>query len=241
MQITPVKPLLTNVRPADPRKMCSFCIQTPLLGEVNLTGRLCDDYGFSNFIIEIYNKFKKRLGHELLSMYRNYDNFCGLFIEIEPEYRHSELKDFRLGELLRLASVILMKENKKKEFQIYSKDTAVYFHSKYKFEPDITSFNNRDLILATILKQKEFNDLAHAAENLLYKIRQAYEAEEQRALCKPANVLIKEYIDRVILSGTIDKHPFPTGMNMVLTDKNLSENKEFFNKLYEKHGIDYKL
>ena len=137
-----------------------------------------------------------------------------------------------------------MLENKKTLFKIYSKSTAIYFHSKYKFEPNITSFHERDAALLTIIqdKNKNFSDLSQKGKNLQHKINICQTAEEQRELCLSVNKLIKEYIERAKNpAGNYKFHPFQSGIDMILTNKNLIKHKDFFNNLFKKHGIDYNI
>ncbi len=64
--------------------------------------------------------------------------------------------------MLRLASIMEIIENKSPFIYIFSKDTAVYFHGKYKFEPAIKAFKERNAALETIIQDKSphFKDLS---------------------------------------------------------------------------------
>ena len=86
-----------------------------------------------------------------------------------------------------------MFENKINKLKIYSKDTAIYFHSKYKFEPSITSFKDRDEALKSIINnpQKGMEKFIQSARQLLEKIKQHEEPELQREAIKEANEIKK--------------------------------------------------
>ena len=86
-----------------------------------------------------------------------------------------------------------------------------------------------------------FENIAQRAILLKQKIGLAKSAEEQREYCKVANGILGEYIAKAIETKTQDQHKFNHTMNMTLTDETIQKNKEFFNGLFQKHGIDYKI
>ena len=49
------------------------------------------------------------------------------------------------------------------------------------------------------------------------------------------------YTQKVMAEKSQDKHQFNYTLGMTLTDENILNNSEFFNNLFEKHGIDYKV
>ena len=108
----------------------------------------------------------------------------GQYIEVLPEYRQH---NYFFGELLRLASIIELLENKLKQIEIYSKNTAVYFHSKYKFKPAIKNFNERDKVLESIIENEMngYEDLRLRAKVLqnLIKDTDIPENQRKRLLC----------------------------------------------------------
>ena len=64
---------------------------------------------------------------------------------------------------------------------------------------------------------------------------------KQRMYCNEANQLFSQYINRALSNHDIKSHKFDWVMDMKLTRENVFENKEFYNELFEKHGIDYKI
>ena len=125
-----------------------------------------------------------------------------------------------------------------KEFEIFSKNTAVFFHNKYKFEPAIMAFSERNLALKMILEncknKVEYEDIYKEADKLLKRCAIETEASSQRNLCKETNNLLKTYMKRITKKNDYKEHTFSNGMRMVLTDKNIQDNKEFFNGLFKK-------
>lgn len=237
-----IKPNIT-ISPIDNRKLCSFAVDNPILGRLKLDSRMEYNRGFKRLLIELKNKQDKLLGSEELCLSQYTADMTGLSISVGKEFRNNGSKNFRFGEIIRLASIIDMLENNKKIFKIFSKATAVYFHSKYKFEPNITGFSERERALQTIKDDtsKELSQSAEQASMLLQKIKSATDSATQRHLCIPANKIVKEYIKNVEHLGRQEykSHPFQYGMDMVLTYDGIIKSRPFFNKLFYNHGIDY--
>ena len=190
---------------------------------------------------ELKNQFGKTLGFELLCFNKDSKKGTGAVIEIEKEYRQ---KGFKFGEILRLSSIIGIMENNISEFEIHSKPTAIYFHSKYKFEPAITQFEERDKTLLAIItnSKKGYEDFKKEAEKLLEKAYLDKNDETQRRLCVDTNSLTKKYIQKILETKSEYKnHPFLHGIRMILTKDEIIKNKSFFNNLFIKHNINYKI
>ncbi len=237
---TLVKPTYTFAPRSKPYKLCSFDIDNPVLDRLKVSTSPLEEH-YNRFIIEIKNKQNKLLGREIFSMDNETGNIFGFSIEVEKEYRQ---KSYRFGEILRLASIIEMLENKLSTFDIYSKDTAVLFHSKYKFQPHFQTFAERDYALQTIIKNT-FNlpkEFIKQALSIIEKIQQFPQAETQRNLREESCELTKKYIQQILLSQNKPKNNlFDYGMNMQLTVEDLKNNSNFFNQLFEKHNIEYKI
>ena len=237
-----IKPKIIN-SPCNMQKLCSFNVKNPILGDLQVNTRMEYNSGFRRLFIELTNAQKKVLGREELSIIDEYGKMIGLSIQVEPEYRNNNKRNYHFGEILRLASIIEMIENKKNIFKIFSRDTAIYFHSKYKFEPDITSFEERNHALESISMDNSlgFEDNKATAQKLLEKANSNITTKEQRQLCNQTNALLKEYIKRIQRLGKDEYklHPFTRGMDMVLTHDRVIRNRAYFNELFKKHGIDY--
>ena len=136
-------------------------------------------------------------------------------------------------------------ENKGNEIKIFSKNTVVYSHSKYKFKPCITQFYTRDKNLECIAADKsaEFAHFATKAKEFIKLIENNKKNYPlQRELTVESNKLIKEYIDLALKSEKPEKfHPFVWGVDMTLTRDDIIKNKDFFNNLFEKQGINYRI
>ena len=106
---------------------------------------------------KLKDEFNSELGKEVFTM--GYDVLYGQSIEVDPLYRN---KGCRLGEILRLSSIMMFLENKINKFLIYSLPTAVYFHSKYKFMPYVDDMGACEVALKTMItncNQKGYGDI----------------------------------------------------------------------------------
>lgn len=80
----------------------------------------------------IYNSFNDKLAFHNYDVYNMVGEMDGSYMQTELPYRHHGL-----GEILRLASIIEMKENNINKMTIFSMPEAIKFHYKYGFRPNI--------------------------------------------------------------------------------------------------------
>lgn len=247
------KPVIYEYKPLDTRKLCSFIVPENKMGKLKFDIIEDSDAEGYKFLSELKDEFGEVLGHEHFAMFENSDHISGLYIATKPELRK---KGTGIGEILRLGSIIEMMENGIKKLDIVSKDSAIFFHSKYKFEPTVTIFDERNRLLKCVASDTAFEDLSKEAQKLLVKIENTHSGKEQRALSKDANQLLTAYTKQVlaeknkavlanpqnaseISAEVLKKHSMNWTMQMTLTDEKIFENREFFNGLFQKHGIDY--
>ena len=86
-----------------------------------------------------------------------------------------------------------------------------------------------------------FEEFRTEAEELLEESYRKNTPEIQRNLCKETNLLLEKYIEKIIKTDNYKKFPFRSGIRMILTREKIIQNKDFFNSLFAKHGIDYKI
>lgn len=219
-----------------------FHVQNRLLGTLS-TVHVKDSYNPQYITTMLQNSIGKILGYETFTM-RNGDSYAsGTTLEVLPEYRQ---KGFKFGELLRLSSIMVMIENKIKEFKIYSKNSAIYFHSKYMFEPDINNFSDCNNALQSVIKnskdKENYQKYYLEAKRILEEINSSDAESLGQDIYPQTNKLIKNYIIKVLENkNEYKKHPFSQGMNMKLSSESIFINKNFFNNLYQQHNIDYKI
>ncbi|MBO5738145.1 hypothetical protein J6R97_02255 [bacterium] len=213
-------------------------VHNKILGDL-VTASKKQDY--MTYETRLNNRFGKTLGYEIFSIDDCTSWANGYSIHVEEDYRN---KGFNFGEILRLSSIITMVENKIKTFYIYSVKTAPFFHAKYKFFPDISSIGNAENILNTIItKCKDKNEtLKNEAEELLENIISINNTKSIDIFCKDTNNILNEYMQIVLNDKNKYKsHPFPCGFNMKLTLDEILKNKDYFNSLFAKHNINYKI
>lgn len=253
--IKPFKPVIYDYKPLDTRKLCSFVVPESKIGKLKFD--IIEDpqaEGYK-FFSQLKDSAGDVLGHEHFAMFEDSDHISGLYIATKQDLRK---KGTGIGEVLRLGSIIEMLENGIKKLDIVSKDSAIFFHSKYKFEPAVTIFDERNRLLKCVAQDTAFEDLSKEAQNLLDKIANTHSGKEQRILSEDANKLLAAYTRQVlaeknqavlanpedakeIAADMYKKHSLAWTMQMTLTDEKILENRDFFNSLFQKHGIDYSI
>jgi len=236
MQTKPVLTTLFN----NTQKLCKLELPKSPIGKLRIDTTISKENP-TLFVSKILNEKNEEIGAEIFDIKNsNTKDMFGYSISIPPQYRGK-----RLGELLRLSSIIEMIENNVEKIKIYSKNTAIYFHSKYKFKPDFQSFSHRNEALKTVCecKLKDFADIKKEAEILLQKIEntETNKTKEQKLLSTEANKILTKYINKIIETNNEKQLQFDVGFNMSLSRSSVFENKDFFNELFKRHGIDYKI
>ena len=233
-----VKPVMHNISTNDGRKRCSFSVENARVGIVDVQMK---EYNLEQdrFRTEIFDSNKQLLGYDLFDMPKA-DSMFEYDITVLPEHRGKGL-----GELMRLTSIVQMVENDVDELDLYSKGSAVYFHAKHGFEPNIRSFDQRKYSLESLLentlpdgdvfvaKAEKILDCIDAPLSLSY--------EENRKYTLQTNELVKDFIKKVLSIGGQNDAKFSIGFNMKLMRDTIFERAEFFNSLFKKHGIKFKV
>lgn len=191
------------------------------------------------FRIDIENKKGESLAKEIFSYNKINKSIDGNNLSVKDKYR---IKKCRFGELLRLSSIMQMMENQSPHIRIFSVESSVYFHARYKFEPALSFIGDTQSVLKTIIedKAKNYEDISAAAKKLAERIKQNKEPYE--LYLEQTNALVKCYIRRRLEDKSVKPlKSFGEGMDMILKRETVLRNKDFFNKLYERHGIDYRI
>lgn len=160
---------------------------------------------------------------------------------IENGYIETKLCHRRqgIGEIMRLASLIELKENNIKGIDIYAISTAIPFHLKYKFKPNITT--KKDAL--TTLGKIENNQVAQdwhkkTAKNLTKEIKNIHYSILNTKLAERVNNFIESYIKQHLYGWKEAKFD---DIPMILTSDKIKQCAGFYNKLFKKHGIDYQI
>lgn len=219
-------------------QLCSLKLEHSKLGQISANVHRVEGK-YLRFKSEIFNSTKEPIGFDEFSMIDMlHGSMSDLYIESRKDLQG---KDFGIGKLLRLISVMEMLKNKINVMKLYSVNTAVYFHSKFGFEPKISCAQERDAALFSIAEHPAFKDLYSKAEQYSQNI--ASENSNPAEMRPKINSLTKEFIDRVLKlgKGEYKNYPFDWGMDMQLSDKKIGEMHEFYNQAYKDCGIDYRV
>ena len=142
-----------------------------------------------------------------------------------------------IGEILRLTSLIMLKENNLNTIKLEAFSEAIPFHFKYKFSPDLELKKTAESILSEI-KYKPFvsNSFREKAKRLITQILSDdnFLSPKNR---HDVNQFIENYIKKNLSNWQDAK--FSENLPMELSINKINENAEFFNKLFKKHSIDY--
>ena len=233
-----IQPIMRDISINDGRKVCSFQVQNERVGQVdvNVVERNLEQ---DRFRTEIFDLNKQLLGYDLFDMPKA-DMMFEYDITVLPAHRGKGL-----GELMRLTSVAHMVENNVDEMDLYSKPTAIYFHAKHGFEPNIKSFDQRKSSLEAVVANTLPNGdvFMPKAEKILKATDRPLTLtfEENQKYTLQTNELVKDFIKRVLATGAQDDAKFSFGFNMKLMRDTIFERAEFFNQLFKKHGIKFKI
>ena len=236
---TPVHPVKMDWRGKQTKIQSPFTLYDNNLGKlkIKVKDRFINEARRDEIEIAINKSgFSRPLAKETLNIFEN-KNIFGKNIEVQEKFRN---KNLRLGELMRLMSVAQMNENKSPLMRIFSRNSAVYFHAKYKFQPDIDEYSTINNVINPILLEKHPLLTEFAQEAQQYKDEIWTTDSFNDEWLDRVNDFLDRYIQKVIEHKLpVQQHPINSYINMKLTRENLLKNRDFFNQLFTKHGIDY--
>lgn len=152
-----------------------------------------------------------------------------------------------LGTVLHLTKIIEMMENDFSTIKIQSMNTAVLFHAKFGFRPDIKDFKEAQNALIAVSRT------GFLSEDLIDVASQAYEQTpfaDEKEYIERANKIFDKFLKICSASKEIDPDdiyfpddPFDQNFmyNMKLTRQDVINNKDFYNNLFKKYKIDYQI
>lgn len=155
---------------------------------------------------------------------------------MEVDYKH---QGNGLGELLRLASLMMCKENNLDGIKLESLSTALPFHIKYRFKPYFPDYKQEtmsNLLQNIILRTNEAGDLNKLAKKLLADF---YSSRDESQYQDSLSGLVTRYV--VQNRNRWDDQNFVYNVPLMLDKNMLKANADYYNKLFKKHEIDYKI
>lgn len=145
-----------------------------------------------------------------------------------------------LGTCMHLTNIIEMMENNINKLELISAPSAIPFHIKCGFKPTINwtkEYERRNIKAIAFDSNPELAKYSQDAKELL----KANMSPEIKA--KIANKILYNYTKKAIkIMGTEEqKYLFPHCTNMQLTRDDVLKHRNYYNKLFDKYGIDYQI
>lgn len=184
----------------------------------------------------VTNKYYNPYGSHSYNFFPNINYMSGDYMEVVSR-KH---RKHGFGEILRLASLIEMKENNIKDVGIYAYSEAIPFHLKYKFRPNLRDKDEIIRILNDITNNNaSVRGFKEKAAKLLQNVHKCDYLEEGAEYLKDVNKLVKDYImqNRLRWTSARFNHDIP----MILDMQTVKSNADFYNKLFKRHEIDYRI
>lgn len=157
------------------------------------------------------------------------------YIHTAGSYRHKGI-----GEIMRLASLVELKENNMKAIELNALPEAIPFHYNYKFKSNVTQRFWAIKILKKICNNPNIQEPhRQKADSLRKHISQKSTWLLEKTKAKSVNYFIQNILKLYVSNW--QKSGFDIALPMILTRDNLNKYSSFYNKLLKAHGINYKI
>ncbi len=190
------------------------------------------------FYVDVENKEGRHLGISTSNTIKDKSVLYNSIIQ----NLHQDCNIQGVGSTMRLGQIIILLENPKiNKIKLFSMGDAVFFHSKFKFKPAITDKEELTKKLEDILvhsNDERFSKNVEDVKNLLSNDNQS-----KKYYLKNGNEILKQYLQNVV-KNNLHKDPkfkIYSGFDMELTKKDILDNQDFYNNLFNKFGIDYQI
>lgn len=176
-------------------------------------------------------------------------------LNIETDYYH---QNRGYAELMRLVSIMLMKENNLKSNNIVSRFEAVPFHLKYNFNIDgiqtvqeagnwtsVSDALEQCKIWTYCFDKKMAQEITDNSNQLLKRISGSENSDQlERDVCEFFEKFYKNISTKGLgqtFAEEMNYYNLMSNIYMSLGMDKIQSNSKFFNELFAKHGIDYKI
>lgn len=145
-----------------------------------------------------------------------------------------------LGTCMHLANIIEMMENNIDKIELTAAPTAIPFHIKCGFKPDIKFDNQFSLENFRKIANDNTPELSKYSEDAKQLLKTRFEPSLKNKL---GSKILLNYTKAAIkiMNTEEQKYIFPFGVDMTLTRKYVLKNKDFYNQLFNKYQIDYQI
>lgn len=167
------------------------------------------------------------------------------YLYVDNMFTDEDYRGEGLGTCLHLSNIIEMFENNLDRVELYSVASAIPFHTKCGFKPQAEWREPNYIINNTRFNIKNIADdntpeLAAYTQKAKELLKSRFSPKLRTRL---ANKLIYNYTKDAIKIKSVkeQKYMFTSGLNMSLSREDVLKNKDFYNKLFDKYGIDYQI
>ena len=181
------------------------------------------------------NKRGKIIGSHTYKLHKLTSTLDGGCIETMSDYR-----DKGIGEIMRLVSIMQMDANNLNKTDIWSKPQAVLFHFKYGLRPNFSENEDIEQVLSFISSnENSVKGFADKAKILLETVKNQDCLSYNKNLIAEINKFVTYYIQQNKQRWYLAK--FAEDIPMTLNYPSIKRSACFYNNLFKKHGIDYKV
>lgn len=148
-----------------------------------------------------------------------------------------------IGSVLHLTQIITMLENGADNVKLFSLGSAINFHAKLGFKSNIQTKSDVTNFLINEISMKHWNDKKFSG--IMDKVKTWFADKESADSQKieSGNKIIDDFVQTINenkLKYGID-YQILTGIKMKLKKEDILSNKDYFNNLLNKYGIDYQI
>ncbi len=148
-----------------------------------------------------------------------------------------------VGSALHLTQIISMLENNIQETKLYSLGRAINFHAKFGYKSDIKSVSEIDTFLMEEIAMKHYNDEIFSPVISKLQKWHAHSLAPREKRIVEGNEIIDEFIITINDNKLKydDDYNIVSSIKMSLKREDVINNKEYYNSLFNKYGIDYQI
>lgn len=145
-----------------------------------------------------------------------------------------------LGTCMHLTNIIEMMENNLQRIELLASSSAIPFHTKCGFKPRLNCSDNYGLANLRAIAYDDDPELAEYSQQAKELLKTRLNPKLKN---KIASKIMLDYTKAAIKITTTgeQKYLFPHNVTMTLTRRDVLQNKNFYNKLFEKYQIDYQI